>query len=254
MSPADRAATFRALHHDAAPLILPNVWDPVSAQSFAEAGFPAVATSSAALALALGYTDGEYTPLDTLFAALARITRVVDVPVTADVERGFQLPPAELVERLLEAGVVGCNLEDSDPRTKELVDPEEQADLLAAVREAAGDRLFVNARIDTYVREYEGDALAGAVERGRRYVAAGADGLYPFGAPPAELAELATEFAPAPVNAVCLPGRPSLDRLVAAGARRVTFAAGLFQHVTGELAGLAARLRSDGPPWEGEPS
>src|SRR3954468_6984430 len=104
---------LRALHVPGDPLILPNVWDADSARLVAEAGFKAVATGSAAMAAALGYEDHEGTPPAEMFAAIARIVRVVSVPVTADVERGYGLKPAELAERLAEAGAAGCNLEDS---------------------------------------------------------------------------------------------------------------------------------------------
>lgn len=133
---------FRALHLGRAPgdpLILPGPWDAASARACVAAGFPALATPSAGVSAALGHDDGS-TPADEMFAAVARIARAVDVPVSADVEDGYGLAPDELVERLLEAGVVGCNLEDS--RAGVLKDPQEQAAYLAEVRAAAGDRLF----------------------------------------------------------------------------------------------------------------
>lgn len=143
---------FRALHRHRTPgdpLVLPGPWDAASARALQEAGFPALATPSAGVAASLGYEDGG-TPADEMFAAVARIVRAVDVPVSADVEGGYGLAPKELVERLLEAGAVGCNLEDSEEGV--LKDPREHADWLAEVRAAAADRLFVNARIDTFIR------------------------------------------------------------------------------------------------------
>ncbi|MGA3155510.1 MAG: isocitrate lyase/phosphoenolpyruvate mutase family protein [Streptosporangiaceae bacterium] len=101
------ASWFRALHHGSRPLVLPNVWDAVSARVFAEAGFPALATSSGAIAAALGYADGQQTPAAEMFAAVTRIARSVDVPVTADIEAGYRLSPAELASRLAEAGRAG---------------------------------------------------------------------------------------------------------------------------------------------------
>src|SRR3954470_17278270 len=101
------ASTFRALHEGRAvgdPLVLPGPWDAASARVFADAGFPALATPSAGISASLGYEDGECTPPDEMFAAIRRITRAVDIPVTADIEAGYGLPAAELVERLLEAG------------------------------------------------------------------------------------------------------------------------------------------------------
>jgi 2-methylisocitrate lyase-like PEP mutase family enzyme len=216
---------FRALHHGRVPddpLVLPGPWDAASARVFAEAGFPALATPSAGVAASLGYEDGR-TPADEMFAAVARIVRAVDVPVSADVEGGYGLAPKELVERLLEAGAVGCNLEDS---TREgLKDPAEHAEWLAEVREEAGDRLFLNARIDTFLRGV--DDPGAAIARAAAYVAAGADCVYPIAAPVAVLPLLRAGIQ-GPVNVVARPGEgPSPAELGGLGATRITFGPGL---------------------------
>src|SRR6516165_303369 len=227
MSPLTAAARrFRAAHHGPRPLVLPNVWDAVSARVFADAGFGALATSSGAVAEALGYADGQLTPPTEMFAAIARITRSVDVPVTADIEAGYGLAPGELAGRLADAQVVGCNLEDSDPVTRELADPGRQADYLAAVHAAAGE------------------AVADAVERGRRYLEAGADCCYPILAPLAVLPGLVADIG-GPVNAMCRPGGPSLAELAAAGAARITFGSSLHQRATEELAATARALHAE---------
>ena len=177
------ASTFRALHRGRAagdPLVLPGPWDAASARVLADAGFPALATPSAGIAASLGYEDGS-TPPDEMFAAVARIVRAVPVPVSADIEGGYGLAPRELVGRLLETGAVGCNLEDSEEHTT-LKDPQRHADWLAGVRAEAGDALFINARVDTFLFG-TGDP-ADAVARARLYVAAGADCVYPLMAPP----------------------------------------------------------------------
>ncbi|MFJ1587374.1 isocitrate lyase/phosphoenolpyruvate mutase family protein [Streptomyces sp. NPDC088197] len=239
---AGGAKALLALHHgrDAAdPLVLPGPWDAASARVFADAGFPALATPSAGVSASLGYEDGE-APADEMFAAIRRITRAVDVPVSADVEAGYGLAPEELVERLLEAGAVGCNLEDSEPGSRGLVEPRRQADRLAAVRAAAGDALVVNARIDTFLR---GDRTTGAaVERGLLYAAAGADCVYPILAPPALLAEIA-EAVPLPLNALCRPGGPSPRELAFLGATRVTFGGGLQQQALEAVRDMATGMR-----------
>ncbi|MFE0419546.1 isocitrate lyase/PEP mutase family protein [Streptomyces tendae] len=238
------AAAFRALHHGRVPddpLVLPGPWDAASARVFVEAGFPALATPSAGVAASLGYEDGR-TPADEMFAAVARIVRAVDVPVSADVEGGYGLAPKELVERLLEAGAVGCNLEDS---TREgLKDPAEHAEWLAGVREEAGDRLFLNARIDTFVRGVEDPGAA--IERAAAYVAAGADCVYPIAAPVAVLPLLRAGIQ-GPVNVVAHPGAgPSPAELGGLGATRITFGPGLQrqaeQAVREHAERLAARL------------
>ena len=106
------ATTLRALHVPGTPLVLPNAWDAASARMVEQAGFPAVATSSNATAAILGYDDGEQAPVDEVLAAAAQVARSVSVPVTIDFERGYRLPPGELVERFTATGAVGLNLED----------------------------------------------------------------------------------------------------------------------------------------------
>ncbi|GGU82963.1 carboxyvinyl-carboxyphosphonate phosphorylmutase [Streptomyces albospinus] len=236
------AAALRALHHGRQPddpLVLPTVWDAAAARVFADAGFPALATPSAGIAASLGYADGE-TPADEMFAAIARIVRAVDVPVTADVEAGFGLSAKELVDRLAEAGAVGCNLEDSDHASGALRDPRRQAEWLAEVRAVAGDALVVNARVDTFLRGDTGTAAA--VERARLYTEAGADCIYPILAPPALLPELSAAIA-LPLNAMARSDGPSPRELGALGAARITFGGGLQRQATATLALVAKRLR-----------
>lgn len=236
------AAVLRALHHGPGlPLVLPGPWDAASARVFADAGFPALATPSAGVAASLGYEDGA-TPADEMFAAVRRIVRAVDIPVSADVEAGYGLSARELADRLADAGAVGCNLEDTDHTTGALRDAHQQADWLAEVRAEAGDALVINARIDTYlhgVRDRDE-----TVRRGRLYAEAGADCVYPILAPPPLLAGLATAIG-RPLNAVVTPDGPSPRELGALGAARVTFGPGLQQRATAALTGMAERLREE---------
>jgi 2-methylisocitrate lyase-like PEP mutase family enzyme len=235
-----KADVFRALHHHRAPgdpLVLPGPWDAASARVFAEAGFPALATPSAGVAASLGHEDGQV-PADEMFAAVARIVRAVDVPVSADVEGGYGLAPKELVERLLEVGAVGCNLEDSEDGV--LKDPRAHADWLAEVREAAGGRLFVNARVDTFACGVADPDRA--IERAALYVAAGADCVYPIEAPP-EVLPLLRAGIQGPVNIGAVPGEdPSPAELGARGATRITFGPGLQRQATRALREIAAGL------------
>ncbi|WP_344010944.1 isocitrate lyase/phosphoenolpyruvate mutase family protein [Streptomyces thermospinosisporus] len=252
-----RARTFRALHHHRAPgdpLVLPGPWDAAAARVFAEAGFPALATPSAGVAASLGYEDGQ-TPAEEMFAAVARIARAVDVPVSADVEGGYGLAPKELVERLLEAGVAGCNLEDSEHGV--LKDPRAHADWLAEVCAAAGEALFVNARIDTFLRD-AGDPGAPAeqlaeraIERAALYVAAGAGCVYPIGAPACVLPLLRSGIQ-GPLNVHALVGEgPSPTELGELGATRITFGPGLQRRAAEALRGIAGQLKGQLNPGKG---
>jgi len=242
------AARLRAMHFGAQPLILPNVWDPVSARAFADAGFAALATSSSAVAATLGYRDGA-TPAEEMFAAIARIARSVDVPVTADAENGYALPPAELVRRLADCGLAGCNLEDSDPVTRTLTDPGQQGDYLSAVRAEAGPELVINARVDVYVRRPAGgfdedSAADAAVARANAYLAAGADCTYPILAPPSALAALVRRIG-GPVNAMYVPGGPALAELATLGVARITFGGGLHARVAQVIHEMADALAAE---------
>ncbi|MGW5197730.1 isocitrate lyase/PEP mutase family protein [Streptomyces spiralis] len=239
------AEAFRALHRGRAPgdpLVLPGPWDAASARVFAEAGFPALATPSHGVAASLGYEDGE-TPADEMLAAVARIARAVDVPVSADIEDGYGLAPKELVERLLEAGAVGCNLEDSSGGT--LKDPQEHADFLAEVRSSAAGRLFVNARVDVFAHG-DGDPRR-AIERAALYTAAGADCVYPILAP-ADVLPLLRAGIQGPLNMLArLDGTgPSPTELGALGATRITFGPGLQRRAAQALGDIAAGLRRNG--------
>ncbi|WP_433179634.1 isocitrate lyase/PEP mutase family protein [Actinoallomurus sp. CA-150999] len=199
------AERLRELHGEEM-LVLPNVWDAAGATIVAEAGFPAVATSSAAIAAMLGHPDGEGAPWQEMFAAAGRVARAVSVPVTVDAEAGYGMRPRELVDRLLDIGVVGCNLEDTDHRAGGLVEAGAQAEWLAGVRSAADDAgvpIVINARVDTFLPVSgipEPDRVAETVRRGRLYRDAGADCVYPIGVRhQRDLATLVAEI-PGPLN------------------------------------------------------
>jgi len=217
------AAALRALHVPGDPLVLPNAWDAATARLVRDAGFPAVATTSWGVADALGYEDGERTPADEMLAAVARIARAVDVPVTADLEAGYGLEPGELARRLTGAGAVGLNLEDTDHANHPALQPvEEQARRIAAVK--AGADLVLNARIDVHIR---GGATEEALARARAYRDAGADCVYPIGV--ADEATIAAFVETGiPVNILLRPGAPSIERLAELGVARISL--GHFLH------------------------
>jgi 2-methylisocitrate lyase-like PEP mutase family enzyme len=255
-SAPQHAAALRALHVPGHPLVLPNAWDAASASMVTEAGFPVIATSSAATASVLGYADGEAAPVAEVLAATARIVAAVSVPVTVDFERGYRLPPAELVERLAGTGAVGLNLEDSDPATGAMIDPAEQAAFLAAVREAAastGVDLVINARTDSFLRQAGSPArqLDATIERGARYLAAGADCVYPIGVTDFAVIRQLTSAIAGPVNVVYgRRGDRPLAELAALGVARVSFGPSLQRHLYGTFVAAAlGALASDRNPF-----
>ena len=248
---AEHAAALRALHHADAPLVLPNVWDADSGRAVAEAGFPAVATTSAGVAKSLGFADHQQAPADEVFAAVARIARVLALPLTADLEAGYGLAARELVERLLAAGAVGCNLEDTDHQRGELANPDVNARYLADVKaaaRAAGVDVVLNARVDVFLRgEGAPEArLEEALARGRLYREAGADCIYPILAPGRETLRALAEGLDGPVNAMARPGGLSVPELAALGIRRISFGGGLFAAGQDDFRKRLAAIRSEG--------
>jgi 2-methylisocitrate lyase-like PEP mutase family enzyme len=246
------ATTLRELHVPGTPLVVPNAWDAASARMVDEAGFAAVATSSNATAAVLGYDDGEHAPVDDVLAGAARIAQSVSVPVTVDFERGYRLAPGELVERFLATGAVGLNLEDSDPATGSMVDAGEQADFLAAIRAAAGDALVINARIDVFIRKAgtAEEQLASALDRGNRYLAAGADCVYPIGVGDLDLICTLTTQLDGPVNVGYGQGANSVADYAARGVARVTFGPMFQRHLYAKFAdALLPAIAADRNPF-----
>jgi 2-methylisocitrate lyase-like PEP mutase family enzyme len=250
---AELAERLRGLHHAADPLVLPNVWDAATAHNVVEAGFPAVATTSSGVSAALGYADGEHTPADEMFAAVARIARVsAEVPVTADIESGYGLSPEEVVARLLEAGAVGCNLEDTDHSAggHTLRAAEWHAQRIADVRAAArarGVNVVINARADVFLRGPAESAVEEAIRRGKLYLQAGADCVFPIGASEEAGIVAMVKGIPGPINVIPgFRGAPSLARLREIGVRRISYAGGLFRGMTVAHNERLARIKK----WE----
>ena len=231
---------LRSLHRPGAPLRLPNVWDVATARAVVAAGFPVVATTSAGVAATLGYEDHEGAPADEMLAAAARIASGVEVPVTVDAEAGYGMQPAELVAALRSAGAAGCNLEDTDHTTGSLRDPDDHAEWLGGVRQAAsadGYRLVINARVDVFLGPFLADAGVGsqeglvpeALQRANAYFEAGADCVYPIALWETDALRRFISEVHGPVNVVRLPQTPPLAELAALGVARVSW--GPFLHL-----------------------
>ncbi|MEV7384573.1 MULTISPECIES: isocitrate lyase/phosphoenolpyruvate mutase family protein [unclassified Streptomyces] len=233
----DRALAFRALHIPGTPLVLPNAWDITSARIIADAGAAAVATTSAGLSWALGSADGDRLDRDRALAAVARIAEVVEVPVSADVETGYGKDPAAVADTMravIEAGAVGVNIEDAlyEAGTGPLRAVAEQAERISAAREAAdaaGVPVFVNARIDTFLRGAGGVDLT--LERAAAFLAAGADGIFVPGAVDPKTVELLAEGIDAPLNVMAGPGAPPVAELASLGVARVSVGSAVAQAV-----------------------
>jgi 2-methylisocitrate lyase-like PEP mutase family enzyme len=250
-----KAAQFRQLHHDAALLVLPNVWDAASARVIVQAGFPAVATTSSGVAAALGYSDGQRISRDMLLEVLARITRVVECPVTADIEAGYGVSISEVCETVtavIGTGVVGINIEDSRAGQEgTLVDVSYQVDLLTALRELAMSLdvpFVINARVDVFLRA-SGDPesrVAQAVQRAGAYLRAGADCIYPIGRLDRDTIAHLVRAINGPVNILGGSPGPTLPELARLGVARVSLAGGPMRAALGHLRAIARELREHG--------
>lgn len=249
----EKAERLRQLHRTERPLILPNAWDAGSAVVFAAAGCSALATSSAGIAFAAGFPDGERMPRDAMIAAVGRIAARVAVPVSADMESGYGATPADVadtVRGVIAAGAVGINIEDGLDGGG-LRDP---ADMLARLRasrtaaDAAGVPLFLNARTDVFWQRIgpEDQRLALAVERLRAYRDAGADGLFVPGRmdlPTIRALAAATDL---PLNVLGGAGMPSIPELASAGVARVTVGSGPMRAAMGVVRAIAEELAGPG--------
>lgn len=233
----ERASEFHALHHGSGALVLVNVWDAGSARVIEQAGASAIATTSAGMAWSLGYADGEQVPAAEFTAACARVCRVVTLPVSVDIERGFGRTTAELCEivgALIEMGVVGVNIEDGITAAGQVEPPSVLCERIEALRELShrmNAGLFINARTDTYlassgtlVAQYEE-----SVRRAHLYATAGADGIF---VPGIDLAHVVS-FAKAvslPLNVYAGAGWASaVYGLRRVGVRRVSLGCGPLQ-------------------------
>jgi 2-methylisocitrate lyase-like PEP mutase family enzyme len=239
------ARRLRELHEIGRPLLLVNVWDAASARAVVAAESPAIATSSVAMAAARGGSDNNR-DREAAFAQLRQISSAVDVPVTADLEGGYDLDPGDLVDALLDAGAVGCNIEDTDHTTGDrLLAAEARAAYLAGIRAAADRRgvsIVLNARIDAIIRHPQRDPAAAMDEvlrRARLYLDAGADCVYPIGLRDPQLVAQIVKELDRPVNAN--PSEP-LAALVEAGAARISLGGGVQNWMMGELERRAKRL------------
>ncbi|MFE0179074.1 isocitrate lyase/phosphoenolpyruvate mutase family protein [Streptomyces sp. NPDC059002] len=251
-----RYEEFRDLHRSGAPLLLPNAWDHASAAAFAAAGFRAIGTTSLGVAAAAGLPDGAGSTRQETLRLTRGLTRL-DALVSVDIEGGFSDDPGEvaaLAVELADAGAVGINIEDGRPDGT-LRDTAHQSEILHAVHEAVSDRLFVNARTDTYwLTPGDGCAAARTEERFAAYQQAGAGGLFVPGLKDVRvIAELTSGFE-APVNILHAPDGPALPELAEAGVRRVSCGSLPFRAaLRGAVAAVESVVRGTALP-EGIPS
>jgi 2-methylisocitrate lyase-like PEP mutase family enzyme len=242
-----KATAFHQLHRADHILILPNCWDALSAVVLREAGAKAIATTSAGLAWAHGYSDGEKLPVDALIRAIREITQVIDLPLTVDLESGFTDDLATLattIDAVIDAGAVGLNLEDGSKTPDLLVSK------IHVVKEVSNRKdvpLFLNARTDVVLRSLvpEPEAVNEVVRRGTLYRQAGGDGFFVPGLVQLDKIRAIVESVDVPINVLATRGVAPIVEIEKTGAKRLSLGARLSEAVFGRLKQLATKLLHD---------
>lgn len=229
---------LRALHVPGKPLVLFNAWDAGSAKALATSGVAAIATSSWSVADSHGFADGERIPLALAIDNLRRIVGVTELPVTFDLESGYGDEPklvGESVRMAIDAGAVGCNLEDSFPANGKLRPAADQAARIRCARQSADTvnrGFFINARTDVFfqrpAKQHDEAMVAEAIDRAHAYTEAGADGLFAPGLVDISLIARLVGASPLPVNIMVGDGTPPLPVLAERGVARVSYGPGPY--------------------------
>lgn len=253
ISQKEKGERFRELHHSGKMLILPNIWDALGALLLESLEYPAIATASASVAFANGYNDGENIPFNDLLLLLKKITASVNIPVTADIESGYADNDIQLqknIKSLLDCGIVGINIEDTDKKSRNLKPTESQCHKIKLIRKAAdetGIPLFINARTDVYLHEKN---FAGAeaqldetLKRGLAYKEAGADGFYPIALKEGKDIQEIIARVNLPLNLITISGIPDLKTLSEWGVARVSLGPSFLKISIRAMKELAIQLK-----------
>lgn len=238
---------FRQLHQGPELLMIANVWDAGSAVLVQRLGVPALATTSAGLAWALGHADGNQLPIAEHAAAVRRIARVARVPLSVDSEAGYSDDPAVVADnilRLAEAGAAGINLEDGSGEPALLC---RKIEAIKAATARAGVDLFINARCDVWLKRLApGREADETLVRARQYAAAGADGLFAAGVTAVADIQALVAGQPLPLNVMARPVMPGLDELRRLGVRRLSAGSAMAEAAWGRAARAAAGFLEQG--------
>jgi 2-methylisocitrate lyase-like PEP mutase family enzyme len=248
MTQRSKAELLLRLHGGPAVLVFPNAWDALSARIVEAEGYPAVATTSAGCAAVLGYQDGQQIPRSEMVFLLAKIVNAVHVPVTADMEAGYDDVEQTALD-LITAGAVGLNFEDMI--ANELLPMATQVERIRLLRIVAFDSgipLVINARTDIFLAQHGDEAtrLSRSVERLNAFRAAGADCLFAPGVSDAETIRKLVREIDGPVNILAVPGSPSIPELKDMGVARVSMGSGASRVAMGAFRSFAHELREHG--------
>ena len=250
----EKAVLFHQLHQTGELLILPNIWDPLGALLLASLDYKAVATASASIAYSNGYLDGEKIPFNNVLTICRSIVNSVNLPVTADIEAGYAEDDEQLHEnlsRLLDIGIVGINIEDTDPSTHTLQPVEVQCKKISLIRQLADERdipLFINARTDVYIHTETfttaEERLKESLYRGAAYMQAGANGFYPILMSQPRDIEQVVKQVQLPLNMITIPGIPDLQTLQDMGVARLSLGPSFLKIAVRAMKNLAEALKN----------
>jgi len=244
------ASVFAALHTAPGPFLLPNAWDVASALLLADAGFPAIGTTSLGITAAAGLPDGAGAGRNLTVGLAAALAARLPVPLTVDLEGGYSEDPAEvaaLAARLHARGIAGVNLEDGRP-DGQLRPAAQHAAIISAVT-AAAPELFVNARTDTYWlnARSDGERARDTIHRLLAYRDAGASGVFTPGLTDLHVIEDVATRVALPLNVLWQPHADPAD-LRSAGVARVSTGSALYRHALAAALRAAAAARTGNQP------
>ncbi len=247
----EKAENFLKLHMQDKLLVLPNIWNPIGARTLEAKGFPAAATASAAISSSLGFMDGEKIKLSTHLDIIERIVNSVDIPVTADIESGYASDIKTLhnpINRVIDTGVAGINIEDSMEKEGSIRNIEEQCERISTVRKVSEERelhLVINARIDCFLSGNEKpitDVIAQVIKRAEEYLHAGADIVYPIGVLDLETITTLRKEISSPINILGSHRTIPLKTMRDIGINRVTVGPFLFRSALKKFVNMIEEL------------
>ena len=246
---------FSELHNQQTPLLIGNAWDVLSAIIFEQSGFSALGTTSWGIANSLGFNDGEKISFNQYLESIDKIISSVKIPISVDIERGFSSNNEQVIDNILalaEKGVVGINIEDTEP-TGALKNINDHAKLLEQIKSALINKghanFFINARTDTYLTKRElpeeCSRVPETMERIKAYQQAGADGVFIPNLKLLKEIEQITAATHLPVNIMCLPDCADLKALKNAGVKRISFGNALSDSVISCVEQLCHKIKSE---------
>jgi len=230
---------FKSLHNQNQPLLIANTWDAISSKAAEKAGFQVIGTSSHAIANILGYEDGENIPFEEMFFMIEKIAKSTSLLVSADFESGYSDDPQQVaknVEKLVDAGILGINLEDglTNGKDRSLGDVSVLTDKIKAIKshlQSKGKDIYINARIDTYTTKHA-DAINETLKRIKAYEAAGADGFFVPLINTDEDIKTVLETTQLPLNVFMKDGLKTYEEFAALGVHRVSYGNGIHAKIT----------------------